>query len=139
MLGEHSIAALFPAVSIDDYPFAQDQVGDQYILRGELAGYSVWRLDAETGQFEAFAPSLDDFIKGISTDIEDYLNVSLGHRLEPGFLLHAHPPFCSRESASGGSSLRPVPADELNSYHSGLAKSIGALSDGESFQIELTE
>jgi hypothetical protein len=47
--GEDSICRLFPAVAPDDIPFAEDALGDQYILRGDV----VYRLSGETGELQS--------------------------------------------------------------------------------------
>jgi hypothetical protein len=54
--------------------------------------------------------------------------------LAPGELIHAYPPFCSKESANGVS-LSPVPARELLLFHSALARTIGPLRDGAQVRI----
>lgn len=90
--GIHALHLLYPEVLPTDIPFAQDQLGDQYLLReGSVVG--------------------------------------LGHKLEPGFRLHAFPPFCMAESGEK-TSLRPIPITELNQLHSEVAKQIRTVPDG---------
>jgi len=125
---------LYPAVLETDIPFAQDQLGDQYFIRGE----EVFRLDAETGDIERFAPDLESFLAGIGGDIADYLNVGLDHQLKPGFLLRAYPPFCMAESGKSAS-LRPVPAEELIHFHADLAAQIRDVPDGGKIVFTVTE
>ena len=132
--GEHSLKTLYPAVDVDDIPFAQDQFGDQFLLRGT----QVMQLEAETGEIRLFARYLTEFTDGISADIEDYLNVSLSHRLEPGQGLHASPPFCIKESASV-SSLRPVPIAELIEFHADLALQIADIPDGGMLRFQVVD
>jgi len=43
--GPNAFHEQYPGVEREDVPFAEDAVGDQWLLRGEL----VWRLAAETG------------------------------------------------------------------------------------------
>src|SRR5262249_38743554 len=43
--GEHAFHRLYPEVQPEDIPFAEDCLGDQFLLRDGL----VWRLMAETG------------------------------------------------------------------------------------------
>jgi hypothetical protein len=133
--GNHSLKTLYPAVDVDDVPFAQDQLGDQYLLRG----VEVMHLDAETGEVKRFARCLTEFMDGIQADIEDYLNVSLSHRLLPGQGLHAHPPFCVKESAGGASSLRAVPITELIHFHADLARQIADVPDGGKMQFQIVD
>ncbi|SKB02084.1 hypothetical protein SAMN02745166_03537 [Prosthecobacter debontii] len=132
--GDHSFHRLYPSVFETDIPFAQDQMGDQYLLRSE----EVFRLDAETGKVDRFASDLESFMAGIDGDIAAYLNVGLDHQLEPGFLLLAYPPFCMAES-SGGASLRPVPSGELILFHADLAAQIRDVPDGGKVIITATE
>lgn len=47
--GERALHCLFPALSPDDVPFAQDGLGDQFIFRAD----HIWRLKAETGELKA--------------------------------------------------------------------------------------
>lgn len=132
--GERAFHRLYPGVFETDIPFAQDQMGDQYLLRGNV----VFRLDAETGDVSRFASDLETFLAGIGDDITEYLNVGLDHELPPGRLLHAHPPFCMAESGRGAS-LRAVPADELILFHADLARQIRDVPDGGKVTFTVTE
>lgn len=132
--GEHAFHRLYPGVFETDIPFAQDQLGDQYLLRG----IEVFRLDAETGDVSRFAADLETFLAGIAGDITEYLNVGLDHELPPGRLLHAYPPFCMAESGRGAS-LRAVPADELILFHADLARQIRDVPDGGKVTFTVTE
>lgn len=132
--GERAFHRLYPAVLESDIPFAQDQMGDQYLIRGE----EVFRLDAETGEVERFAEDLGSFLGDINGDVADYLNVGLDHQLQPGFLLHAYPPFCFSESGSGAS-LRPVPAEELIRFHADLATQIRDVLEGDKVTFSVNE
>ncbi|MBX3739546.1 MAG: hypothetical protein KF712_01040 [Akkermansiaceae bacterium] len=130
-----SMMHLYPAVDVDDIPFAQDQFGDQYLLRG----VEVMRLDAETGTISVFARCLTEFMDGIEADIEGYLNVGLEHRLQPGQGFLAYPPFCMAESRGGTSSFKAVPMDELIRFHADLARQIADLPDGGEIRFEMTD
>jgi len=109
-------------------------MGDQYLLRGE----EVFRLNAETGEVDRFAADLESFLAGINGDIADYLNVGLDHQLEPGFLLHAYPPFCMAESGEGAS-LRPASSGELILFHAALAAQIRNVPDSGKVVITVTD
>lgn len=109
-------------------------MGGQYLLRDN----EVFRLDAETGDVDRFAPNFDAFLAGITSDIAEYLNVGLDHKLPPGCLLHAHPPFCMAESGVGAS-LDAVPADELILFHADLARQIRDVPDGGKVTFTVTE
>src|SRR5690348_3725097 len=127
-------SALYPTVQPADIPFAQDQVGDQFLLRH---GH-VLRLSAETGDVEPVANSVDDFLTRVSEDIEGFLNVGLCHTMKPGQLLLAYPPFLFRESGAA-TSLRSSPASEVIRFHGDLARQIRDLPDGSQVQVKLTE
>ena len=133
-LGETSFKSLYPDLLDSDIPFAQDQFGDQYILRDS----KVYVLEAETGDISMFSESFKEFIQGIENDIVEFLNVGLDQVLEPGQLLHAYPPFCTKESEDGVS-LKPVPVFELIQFHADFAKQIKAIPDGGQFKVEVTE
>ncbi len=117
-----------------DIAFAQDQVGDQYLLRGS----KIIHLDSETGEIDEFSSSLLEFLKGIESDIEGYLNVGLNHKLAPGQLLHAYPPFCMEE-ANKEVSLKPCSSKSVILFHADLAKQIMSLPDGSKIQIKITD
>ncbi|RYD31964.1 MAG: hypothetical protein EOP85_22225 [Verrucomicrobiaceae bacterium] len=132
--GETSLASLYPVIGAADIPFAQDQMGDQYLLRGE----TVLRLDAETGELAPFAESLLKFMEGIGNDIQEYLNVGLAHELEPGKGLLAYPPFCMKESGEDNATLNPVPVSELILFHADLARQIANLPEGGQVEFRVT-
>jgi hypothetical protein len=132
--GPKAFHTLYDSVRPSDVPFAQDQLGDQFLLRDA----AVLRLSAETGETERLCESLQDFFTGVSSDIEGFLNVGLNHTLKPGELLHAYPPFCIGE-ASVGVSLRPCPAEEVILVHARFAKEITNISDGNRIEIRPTK
>jgi hypothetical protein len=139
--GPHALAALYSAVEPDDVPFAQDCVGDQFLLRGE----SVVQLAAETGQVVPMGMRLPEFLERACADPEEFLGAQPlirlldgGGELQPGMLLHAYPPFCTQQ-ASAGVSLRPVPAAELIRFHAALARQIASVSDGGQFEIRAVD
>src|SRR2546429_7802527 len=70
-LGPTAFHILYDDVRSSDIPFAQDQVGDQFLIREG----AVFRLFAETGEIERLCGSLQDFVSGVSSDIEGFLNV----------------------------------------------------------------
>jgi hypothetical protein len=123
--GANAFHVLYEEVRPSDIPFAQDQLGDQFLLRGG----AVLRLAAETGEIEPLAESLEDFLDNVRSDIEGFLNVGLQHVIEPGQILQAYPPFCVQESAAG-MSLRPLPAAETILFHANLAKQIRDVPGG---------
>ena len=132
MEGEEALHKLYASVMQTDIPFAEDCVGDQFVLR---AG-EVWCLQAETGDIENVASSLAIFWSLVAKDPYEILNFNPDLRLEPGQLLHAYPPFCTKESRAGVS-LKPVPALELIRFHADFARQIGALPGGTSFKMKV--
>lgn len=137
--GAASLAALYPALPPDDVPFAQDCVGDQFLLRGG----SVLRLQAETGEVEDVGRSLFAFLERARADPDGFLSPEplLRHQagaLAPGMLLHAYPPFCTAQAA-GGVSLRPVPPLELIRFHADFARQIADVTPGRSIEIRVVD
>jgi len=132
--GPKAFHILYDDVRPSDIPFAQDQVGDQFLIRETV----VLRLSAETGEIERLAESLPDFLSRVGSDIEGFLNVGLGQRMQPGQLLHAYPPFCFRESGAGAS-LAPLPAFEVILFHADLARQIRDTPDGGQVEFKLTD
>ena len=130
--GSVSIGTLFPNVAAADVPFAQDCVGDQFLLRGT----HVLKLRAETGEVEDLGTELEAFLRAAHANPSEFLGLEplealhqRGLRLQPGQLIHVYPPFCTKESAQGVS-LRPVPVDEALLGLSQFAAVISTVPDG---------
>ena len=132
-LGPNAFHRLYEAVKISDIPFAQDQMGDQFLIRDGV----ILRLSAETGEIEPLADGLDDFLAKVQNDIETFLTVGLGHRMEPGQLLHAFPPFCVRDAVSP--SLRAMAATEVIRFHADLARQIRDVPDGGQIEFKVVD
>lgn len=132
--GTNAFHTLYEGVQPTDIPFAQDQLGDQFLLRDS----AVLRLAGETGEVEPLADSLEDFFTRLSDDIEGFLNVGLGHVLKPGQLLLAHPPFVFLESGAGAS-LKPVQAGEVILFHADLARQIRDIPDGGQIDFKFAD
>ena len=130
--GPKAIHILYKDVQPSDIPFAQDQLGDQLLIREN----AVHRLSAETGELERIADNIQDFFGRVSSDIEGFLHVGLSHGMEPGQLLQASPPFCLQESGAA-SSLSTVPASELILFHADLARQIRDVPDGERVVLKI--
>jgi hypothetical protein len=134
--GERAFHRHYSSIQGSDVPFAQDAVGDQWLLRDG----AVIQLMTETGEIEQLGVDLPNFLAGAVRDPIDVLGLhplmqftNEGGRLEPGQLLSVYPPFCT-EQASDGVSLRAVPADERLSFLADLARQLPA--DG-TFQIDI--
>lgn len=139
--GDTALHVLYEGVSVDDLPFAQDCVGDQFLLRSN----EVWRVSAEYGGLEPLGLKLFPFLEAAARDPLEFLcaqplanYTSDGARLQPGELLFAYPPFCVSE-ANEGVSLAAIPADEVIAVHAKLAEEIRDLPDGASIVIKPTQ
>lgn len=137
--GSASVHELFSSVSQDWVPFAEDCVGDQFLLKNEF----VIRLSAETGAIENLEMSLLEFLENANSDPVNFLSMQplLQYRhdhgdLPVGHLVHAYPPFCTKESAEG-ISLCAVPAWELHQFHSKFAKALP--DDGGKLRVEISD
>ena len=104
-LGPNPLHALYPTVRDTDIPFAQDCLGDQFLLRD---GHVI-HLFAETGEIDALGVGLGFFLDKAAENPVDFLAMApliqfVEHEdgvLLSGQLLHAVPPFCTEESGSG--------------------------------------
>lgn len=137
--GPMSIHRLFPEVDRDWVPFGEDCVGDQFLLKDKI----VSRLSAETGEIEELGLSLREFLSRANSDPIEFLAMQplLQYQndhgdLPEGHLIHAYPPFCTKEAAEGVS-LRAVPAWELHQYHSDFAKSLA--NNDATIRIEIRD
>ncbi|WP_425073722.1 hypothetical protein [Sagittula sp. S175] len=124
--GPRALHRRYPSVAPDWIPFAQDCVGDQFLL----ADGAVLHLQAETGDIEALDPTLTAFFKRVAADPVDALAMqplqklwAEGGHLAPGQLLSVYPPFCTAESA-GGVSVRPVSSLERQDWLADFARTI---------------
>ena len=138
---EFAIPTLYRLPDDSGVPFAQDCVGDQFLLQGGL----VWTLSAETGQIAPTSKTLFEFLTAASTDPEGMLQPAPllqfqrdGGHLVPGHLLHVYPPFCTKESASGVS-IKDVPCDELIRFHADFARQIAGVAEGGHVRVTIGE
>jgi len=123
--GELALHTLYPEVRNDDVPFAQDCVGDQFLLRDGI----VHVLEAETGRLEATEVGLREFLIAAERDPGEFLALQplqtlreQGGALRPGQLILVYPPFCmaSEEPAT----LEVMPAAEVLRLHARLARKL---------------
>lgn len=116
-IGENALHTKYESLNEDDIPFAQDCLGEQYILRGDL----VFRLNAELDELEDLELFFEDFIEICIEDPVDFLELhpllqflNEEKTLKPGELLNVYPPFCL-EHISEEYQLKAVPIDiQLN-------------------------
>ena len=137
--GERALHRLWPTVSPDDLPFAQDALGDQFVLRG---GH-VHRLAAETGDLESLGVDLVDFDATVRADPVEYLNLAPleafraeGGVLHPGQLLSVYPPYCV-DTGGAGRSFRAIAAADRLEFLSSLAAQLRDLPDGTAVKLNI--
>ncbi len=102
--GDFALYKLFPAIEESDVPFAQDCLGDQFVLRDGV----VHKLDAEIGEIETLEMNLETFLTKAQENPVEFLSLEPllqfmkeGGKLEQGQLLSVYPPFIAKESANG--------------------------------------
>lgn len=112
--GEHAIHRLWPTVTPEDVPFAQDALGDQFVLRDGI----VRHVFGETGKIASVDCGLADFLAAARARPVEYLGLHPlvqfredGGALKPGELLSIEPPFSARDTAHAVT-VRPMPALE---------------------------
>ena len=95
--GPRALHRGYDYVEETDVPFAQDALGDQYLLRDDV----VMRLWSETGDVESLGIGLGHFMHRVQAVPYQALNIQPfvrfledGGVLAPGQLLRADPPFC---------------------------------------------
>jgi hypothetical protein len=140
-LGKEAFHRLYPAVEEDDIPFAEDCLGDQFLLRDD----EVWKLSAETGDVESLEVSFDEFLEQAQDDPVEFLGLhpllqfqQEGGALEPGQLLSSYPPFCT-EQADDGVRLNKVSTLERHRFLARLAAKIRALPEGAEIDVSIIE
>jgi hypothetical protein len=129
--GSNAFHRLYNSVEVEDVPFAQDCMGDQFLLRDG----GVLRLSAETDDIEDLAMTLQGFLDAIPHDAEKFLGFNRKRKLEPGQLFNAYPPFCMKESA--GASLKALSAEDVIGWHADLARQIRDLPEGAKINIRV--
>jgi len=137
--GPQAFHTLYENVKFTDIPFAQDALGDQYLIRDN----QIFHLAAETGDLELKAEGFKQFLENVSKNPMEYLLLhplqqflKEGKDLAPGELIMAYPPFCTQESAEGVS-LKTVPAQELILFHADFARKLP--KDGQKVRVEIDD
>jgi hypothetical protein len=121
--GERAFHRLYPDVMPTDIPFAEDFLGDQFLIRDG----DVWRLYGETGEMEPLEETFKVFMENVQDDPGEELGLHAllqfqrdGGKLQPGQLLTADPPYCTEEAADGVE-LSAVPTEERQRFLAELA------------------
>ena len=137
--GPGAFHVLYEEVLETDVPFAEDGLGDQFLLRG----VEVWHLWAETGEIEFKSPTLDEFMAEILERPTEMLSLEpvtafldAGQELRPGQLLMAYPPFCVSQSDQGVT-LTAVSTPERREFLATIARQIHDLPDGAEVQFKV--
>src|SRR4051794_4080141 len=130
--GTEAFHRLYEEVTDLDIPFAQDQTGDQFLIRQGR----VYRLEAETASVQPVCDSLSQFLAEVEHDIEGFLNVGLERKLEPGQLWLAFPPFVI-DPGPKGVSLKACPASEVIRFHADFARKIRNIPDGGQIEFQV--
>jgi hypothetical protein len=139
--GPLALHELYEEVQASDVPFAEDALGDQFLLRGG----TVLHLWAETGELEPAATDLDAFFAAVLADAQRALAlepllafVDAGTQLAPGQLLMAYPPFCVTASEQGVR-LTAIDTMERRLFLADVARQIRGLPEGAEVQLKVTE
>jgi hypothetical protein len=135
--GPLALHSLYGNVTESDIPFAEDCVGDQFLIRsGE-----VLRLRAETGDTEKLGLGWREFLEACFANPIEFLALQPllafernGERLGPGQLLGVYPPFFA-ENETREYSFRAIPTLELIGYLGELSKTVSTVPDGGRIEI----
>lgn len=138
-LGDFALHKLFPAIGESDVPFAQDCLGDQFLLRDGV----VHKLDAEIGEVESLGMDLETFLHRAHENPVEFLSLqpllqfmNEGGELKPGQLLSVYPPFITKESADGVS-LRAISMFDRFGFLADFARQISGISEGTNIEIKV--
>lgn len=131
------VHANYDTVQSGDIPFAQDCLGDHYVLSGS----SVVHLNGETGEIDPLEISFEQFLKQASEDPVNFLSLqplemykSNGSSLKPGCLLNAYPPF-SMQTDDQEYDLKAIDALEQRNFLADYYAQIKNLKDGQEVQV----
>ena len=134
-----AFATTYRSVRPTDIPFAQDALGEQYLLREGR----VWRLSAESDEVETCAESLTEFLEQTSADAVRYLMLgplvafwNEGGVLAPGQLLSVYPPLVAEHN--GRYSYRAISAADRLGALASIASQARDLPDGTTARVTTT-
>ncbi|UYZ60688.1 SMI1/KNR4 family protein [Hymenobacter latericus] len=135
--GENAFWRTYASVKQSDLPFAQDAVGNQFLLRrGE-----VWWLDTETGEMENLGVDFVRFIRGVELYPDQALDLqavsmftNLGAVLQPGELLAVYPPNCIK-AENENFNLTRMPVDVRLGSLANLYQQIRRLKPGQKIRL----
>ena len=137
--GDLALHKLFPAIKETDVPFAQDCLGDQFVLRNDL----VHKLDAEIGELENLRIDLGAFLDCARENPVEFLSLQplqqfqlKGGKLKPGQLLSVYPPFIFEESAKS-ISITAVSMFDRVSFLADCASQVAGLAKGTKVRLNV--
>jgi hypothetical protein len=137
---ERAFHRLYPnRVLTGDVPFAQDFLGNQFLLRDRMVVF----LHAETGVAEDLGVGLGSFFKKVEADPVSMLHLEpllkfqeQGHTLAPGELLAVFPPICTKQAGAGLSSSA-VSDSERRTFLARFAEFVSGLPEGSEIDFKL--
>ena len=139
MVGPAALHGYYEAVLPTDAPFAQDCMADQFLLRDGL----VYKLQSETGELSSLGLRLGQFFSAVESDPVGFLAMQPllrfqreGNLLEPGQVLQAYPPFCTKEAAHGVS-LCAINATEALVFLANFSRQMSDLPEGERIRFRV--
>jgi len=127
----------YPDILDIDIPFAQDCLGDQFLMRGN----KIVKLQTETGEVDELGIDLFGFFQEIEKDPVVFLGMHPliqfemeDGKLEPGKLLSAYPPFCINTTGDVALTDKPV-LERLNEL-ADLSKKYRRMQEGEGGDVQ---
>jgi hypothetical protein len=137
--GPTAFPVLYPALSPDDVPFAEELFGDQFILRDGR----VLRLTAETGDLEGTAESVEAWFEQLLEDVAGLLGYEpsaalarVGGKLGAGQLVSVFPPLVV-DAGEQPRSFRAIDALDCRGALAAFARQIRDLPDGAPVEIKV--
>jgi hypothetical protein len=139
--GDRAFHRFYPDVKPTDIPFAEDFLGDQFLLREG----DVWRLYAETGEMEPLEETFKVFMENVQDDPGEELGLHAllqfqreGGKLQPGQLLTAYPPYCTEEAADGVK-LSAVSTEERHRFLADFSAKLRDMPEGSTLDMNLSD
>ncbi|MBX0290257.1 SMI1/KNR4 family protein [Hymenobacter sp. HSC-4F20] len=137
--GELAFWRTYDEVQETDIPFAQDCVGNQFLLRGD----AVLFLDTETGELADLEVDFKHFLFGAEKFPLDALGMEPlrtfqqgGGVLKPEQLLSLHPPVCIATSSKNKPAAKPVAATARLAWLADFYQQIKNLPDGQQVRLK---
>lgn len=135
--GEQAFWRIYKKVRQSDLPFAQDAVGNQFLLRHN----QVWFLDTETGAMQNLNVDFSRFVEAVQRFPGEALDLravgtfmQAGAALAPGELLAVYPPQCIQTNGEELNLTRMPVATRLDSL-ANLHKQVIKLKPGQQIRL----